>query len=820
MNHSFVSIKGAREHYLKNISLDLPLHKLIVVTGVSGSGKSSLVFDTIYREGRRRYLEFISTQFREFIEIQSRPEVDSIEGLPPVFFIGSGRSRSLSRATVATLTEIQDFLRILFSRAGDMHCHQCRRLLKKYTAHEIVDEIVRLNRLVYILAPLPPKTSLSWLKKEGFIRVRTHDGIMDIDKIKDADRVLEVVIDRVEAGVSERLRISESVDLALRYGAGAVTVSESGAKTDSLYFTDYRCQECGLVFGEMTTGSFSFNSPYGACAKCGGLGRDADTLEDCKFCGGSRLSPAALSSYVGEANLLDLGKMEVKDFGDFFQKLSFPDERRESVRKQIWQSIQPRVQRLADFGIGYLKLNQAADCLSEGELQRLKLASHMASGLVGVLYILDEPTAGLHPADMDQLIYLLKELRDQGNTLLVVEHERRIYESADWIVELGPEAGRRGGELIAEGPLEKIRQTAESVTRKVLNHDFLKTGKVSKDRKIADNFIQIQGASLHNLKNINVNIPLNVLCCVTGVSGSGKSSLILEVLYRASQNLELAKRRKNPGFKAIKGLEKVLQWILVDSQIVGKSSRSILATYSGIFEHIRKLFTQVPESRVRGYQADRFSFNEKSGRCEACEGQGIQYVDLVYLPDLEMTCEICKGARFNRETLEVKYKGRNIAGILSLTVDEAKDFFKNIPAIHQKLECLQEIGLGYLALGQGLTTLSNGETQRMKLASELFGRAKGQIAYVLEEPSKCLHAADIQKLMKVLFKLRDQGNTVIVIEHSVDIIFNSDYVIDMGPGSGTQGGEVIAFGTPEEIMKNEKSKTGFYLKSLSSHLKS
>jgi len=814
MNHSFISIKGAREHYLKNISLDLPLHNLIVVTGVSGSGKSSLVFDTIYREGRRRYLEFISTQFREFIEIQSRPEVDSIEGLPPVFFIGSARSRSLSRATVATLTEIQDFLRILFSRAGQMHCHQCRRLLKRYTTHEIVDEIMKFNRLVYILAPLPPKTSLSWLKKEGFLRVRTEEGVIDINKMKSSHSAFEVVIDRVEAGISERLRISESVDLALRYGAGAISVSESGGKADACYFTDYRCQECGLIFGEMSTGSFSFNSPYGVCGECGGLGRDAGSLEECKICEGSRLSPAALSSYIGGLNLSDLGKMEINKLAPFFEKLSFPDEKRQAVLRQILQSIQPRIERLKDFGIGYLKLNQAADCLSDGELQRLMLASHMASGLVGVLYILDEPTAGLHPDDMNQLIYLLQELRDQGNTLIIVEHERKIYETADWIVELGPGAGRQGGELIAQGPLEKIRKEERSLTRKVLNYDFLKSASPP-IRRIPDDFIQIQGANLHNLKNIDVRIPLNVLCSVTGVSGSGKSSLILDVLYRASQNMKLAKRQRNPGFKTIKGLEKVRQWVLADSQIVGKSSRSILATYSGIFDPIRKLFAQVPESRVRGYKADRFSFNEKSGRCEACEGQGIQYVDLVFLPDLEMICEICKGARFNRETLEVKYKGKNIADILSLTVDEAKEFFKNISAISQKLECLQEIGLGYLALGQGLATLSNGEAQRMKLASELFGRAKGQTVYFLEEPSKGLHACDIQKLMKVLFKLRDQGNTVIVIEHSLDIILNSDYVIDMGPGAGMQGGEVIAAGTPEQIMKNVKSKTGFYLKNMS-----
>lgn len=815
MDHSFISIKGAREHYLKNISLDLPLHKFIVVTGVSGAGKSSLVFDTIYREGRRRYLEFISTQFRELIEIQSRPEVDSIEGLPPVFFIGAGRSRSLSRATVATMTEIQDFLRILFSRTGEMRCHQCGQVLKKYTAHEIVDEIIRsFESLVYILAPLPAKTSLSWLKKEGFIRVKTKNGIVDISRVKEDEPLLEVVIDRLEVRPSERLRISESVDLALRYGAGAISVSKSGIKTDDWYFTDYRCMKCDLVFGEMPTGAFSFNSPYGACAKCGGLGRTADSAEGCKVCGGSRLSPAALSSYAGGLNLADLGKMEIKNLPGYFEKMSFPDEKREGVKKQIWQNIQLRVKRLNDFGIGYLKLNQGADCISEGELQRLKLASHMASGLAGVLYILDEPTAGLHPADMDQLIYLLKELRDQGNSLIVVEHESKMIEAADWIVELGPEAGRRGGELIVAGPVEKVMQTDRSVTRKILKRDYLKPESALQKRKVPGDFIQICGACANNLKNIDVNIPLNVLCSVTGISGSGKSSLIVDLLYRASQGHAQGKRKKNTTFKEIRGLEKIRQWVLADSQVIGKSSRSILATYSGIFDLIRNLFAQVPESRVRGYRINRFSFNEKSGRCEACKGQGMQYVDLVYLPDLEVICEICKGARFNRETLEVKYKGRNIAEILALTVDEAKDFFKSIPAIFHRLECLQEIGLGYLALGQGLSTLSNGEAQRLKLASELFGRSKGNIVYILEEPSKGLHAADIQKLMKVLLKLRDQGNTVIVIEHDLDIIFHSDYIIDMGPGSGIQGGQVMAVGAPESIMQNDASKTGFYLKTI------
>lgn len=809
-----ISIRGAHEHYLKSIDLDLPHHQLIVVTGVSGCGKSSLVVDTLYREGRRRYLDFVSEDIRDFAGDLSRPRVNSIEGLPPVFFPGTDASKINRRSTVGTLIDVQDLLRLLFSRAGSIFCYSCAGELKRYSSHEIVSELLWSceKRSVLILAPIPSDTSWDQLRKEGFVRVRSDGrlfelGSLDIPK----GQTFQMVIDRVMINRDERSRLTESVELALKYGRGVVQFASEGCNEDLSFSNDYRCLKCQIHYGSLPPAAFSFNSPYGACLSCHGLGFAADLGETCSKCHGRRLNLEALAIRIGQANIFEMGEQSVQDLLFFFKKLKFKDAFRQKIYSEVSAKMIVKLDLLVELGLSYLSLNRRAHDLSSGELQRVRLVAQMASGLVGVLYVLDEPTSGLHPNEVDRLLKVLFKMRDQGNTVIVIEHDESVIRSADKIVELGPGAGPQGGSLIAFGGVKKILSNANSVTKRLLEN---KIDMGSFGKRISphpDSFLIIQGACAHNLKNIDVKIPLGVFCCITGPSGAGKSSLIQDVLVRVLDRDITASQIKDLC-QSVQGKENIDQCVQIDSEEMGRSSRSTTATYIGILDQIRELFANVPESRIRGYASQRFSFNVQGGRCEACSGQGIREVEMVFLPDLEMPCDVCQGQRYNPETLEVKFKGKNISEILQMTLKEAYDFFKNISGISQKLEPLLELGLGYLVLGQNAKGFSQGEAQRLKLSTFLSMRIKKRTLFVFDEPTRGLHLVDIAPLMKILFRLRDQGHSILVIEHHLNVIEQADHVIDLGPGAGKEGGRVVGEGTPEEVSKIHRSSTGRLLK--------
>ncbi len=929
MSKDYIIIRGAKEHNLKNINITLPRNKLIVITGLSGSGKSSLAFDTIYAEGQRRYVESLSAYARQFLEQLQKPDVEYIEGLSPSISIEQRNAGFNPRSTVGTITEIYDYLRLLFARTGRPHCYNCRRPITRQTSQEIVEQILRLpvDTKIKILSPLVRgrkgeyQKVLSDIKKEGFIRVRADGKIYDLGQIikldKNKKHNIEVIIDRLIIEENVKKRLTDSVETALRIGKGLIIITcdkPSGENDERLYNELYGCPECNLGFEELAPRMFSFNSPYGACPACAGLGtkveidpdlvvidedksiqegaiepwrrgprgvimyyrallrevssvynfnldtpfrklskhlqniiifggdewiwgkkwegiipnmerRFRETKSDfvkdeiakymsshpCPLCQGARLKLETLAVTIHDKSIAEVGRLSIKEAKQFFSNLKL-SEKEKLIAHQVLKEIDKRLSFMVNVGLDYLTLDRRSATLSGGEAQRIRLATQIGAGLVGVLYILDEPSIGLHQKDNAKLLSTLKALRDLGNTLIIVEHDEATIRSADYIVDLGPGAGKNGGEIIAQGELKDILKSPTSLTGKYLNGEFKipvpGQRRAYKNRK----YLEIIGAREHNLKNINVSIPLGLFTCVTGVSGSGKSTLIDEILYRALAQKFYRSSEKPGRHDKIRGVEFIDKVIVIDQSPIGRTPRSNPATYTGLFTYIREIFSLTLEARARGYKPGRFSFNVKGGRCEACQGDGLKKIEMHFLPDVYVQCEVCKGRRFNEGTLEVKYKGYSISDILNMTVEEGLELFKNIPRIKDKLQTLFEVGLGYLELGQSATTLSGGEAQRVKLSSELSKRSTGKTFYILDEPTTGLHFADIDKLLNVLHKLVDMGNTVLVIEHNLDVIKTADYIIDLGPEGGDNGGEVVACGSPEEIINKPSSYTGQYLK--------
>ncbi len=937
-----IIIKGAREHNLKNIDLEIPRNKLVVITGLSGSGKSSLAFDTIYAEGQRRYVESLSAYARQFLEQMEKPDVDYIEGLSPAISIEQKTSSKNPRSTVGTITEIYDYLRLLFARVGRVHCYKCGKEIASQTVQQMVDQIMELpaGMNIHILSPIVMgrkgeyRKELAELQRKGFVRVRI-DGVMrefteeiSLDKNKKHD--IEVVVDRLIIKDSIKRRLSDSIELALKLSEGIVFVSiidtgktQHGIKRELLFSERFACIKCGISYPAMEPRMFSFNNPHGACHVCGGLGTrmniDPDlvvpdrskslregaikpwekkssiyfyqmlesiadhyhfnlntqfnklskevqdvllygsgnkeikffyekenrqyfyyrvfegvistlkrkyratessyereeaerymNISPCPECNGARLRKESLAVKMQGRSIVDITGFSINDAIRFFLDISLR-EQEWMIAERILKEIKDRLQFLCDVGLDYLTLDRSSASLSGGEGQRIRLATQIGSNLMGVFYILDEPSIGLHQRDNKRLLKTLEKLRDIGNTVIVVEHDRETIISADYVVDLGPGAGIMGGEVVSSGKPGTILKDKNSLTGRYLSGE-LSIPVPKKRRQGNGSYLRIINASHNNLKNIDVHIPLGAFTCITGVSGSGKSTLLIDILYKAFAQ-RLWRSTDRPGkFGSIKGVEYIDKVIDIDQSPIGRTPRSNSATYTGVFTVIRDLFSQVTESRKRGYKMGRFSFNVKGGRCEACSGDGIIKIEMHFLPDIYITCDVCKGKRFNRETLEIKYKGKSIADILDMTVNEALEFFENIPRIRSKLETIKDVGLGYITLGQSATTLSGGEAQRVKLSKELSKSSTGQTLYILDEPTTGLHFADIQNLLHVLNRLTDQGNTVIVIEHNMDVIKTADYIIDLGPEGGEKGGEVIAAGPPEEVASVPNSYTGQFLR--------
>ena len=935
MSNDKIVIKGAREHNLKNIDVTLPRDKLIVMTGLSGSGKSSLAFDTIYADGQRRYMESLSSYARMFLGQMEKPDVDDIQGLSPAISIDQKTTSKNPRSTVGTVTEIYDYLRLLYARIGIPHCPVCGRPITQQTVDQMVDEVLKLpaGTRFQVLAPVvhgrkgTQQKELEAARRGGYARVRIDGNLYDLDEEISLDKNrkhnVDIVVDRLVINEDVRSRLADSLETAMGLTGGLAAIDVIGGE-ELLFSQNYACPEHGVSIPEITPRMFSFNNPFGACEKCTGLGtfmrvdpslilpnkhlsiregavkasgwyyaegsvsemyykalgrrygftldtpieqmskeavhailygtngeklemtRETDrgtgkyhndfegivnNLErrfretnsqwmkdeiagfmngvECPDCHGDRLKPTVLGITVGGVNISDFTKMSVRDELAFLNGLELT-QREHMIADGILKEMRERLGFLQNVGLAYLTLARSASTLSGGESQRIRLATQIGSALTGVLYVLDEPSIGLHQRDNEKLIATLKRLRDLGNTLIVVEHDEDTMRAADWIVDIGPGAGVHGGQLVAQGTVEDICAVPESITGQYLSGR--KQIEVPKARRKGNgHWIEILGASQNNLRNINVKIPLGVMTCVTGISGSGKSSLVNEILYKRLA-ADLNGARTKPGaHKDMLGLEYVDKVIGIDQSPIGRTPRSNPATYTGVFGDIRSVFAQTQDAKVRGYDAGRFSFNVKGGRCEACEGNGILNIEMHFLPDIYVPCEVCKGARYNRETLEVKYKDKNIHDVLEMTVEEACAFFENIPRIHRKLQTLLDVGLGYIKLGQSATTLSGGEAQRVKLALELAKRETGQTVYILDEPTTGLHVADVHRLVKVLDKLVDAGNTVIIIEHNLDIIKRADYIIDLGPEGGSEGGRIVATGTPEQVAKSRKSFTGQYL---------
>jgi excinuclease ABC subunit A len=938
-----IVIKGACEHNLKCIDLEIPRDKLVVITGISGSGKSTLAFDTIYAEGQRRYVESLSAYARQFLEQMEKPDVESIEGLSPAISIEQKTTSKNPRSTVGTVTEIYDYLRLLFARIGKPHCYSCGKIISSQTVTQMVDQIMAMPQgaKITLLSPIirgrkgEYRKELAQLRKDGFVRVVIDGATLELaeeivlDKKKKHD--IDIVVDRlvVKPGIEKRL--ADSLETSLSHAEGIVKVAvsadpESGRKAETLLFSESSaCIECGISYPEMTPRMFSFNNPYGACPDCTGLGTrmylDAElvvpdpdisirdgaiapwekrfsgwyhqTLEalakaykfdirlpfkdlpqkakdivlngsggqmvdfwweddagkrhnyqkafegvlnnlerrhresesetvreelekymnimPCPSCQGARLKKEALFVRVGGQNIQQVTALSIKDSLTFFNTVSL-SEKEEDIARRILKEIRERLNFLVNVGLDYLSLDRASGTLSGGEGQRIRLATQIGSSLVGVLYILDEPSIGLHQRDNGRLLQTLRHLRDIGNTVLVVEHDEETIMEADWVIDMGPGAGVHGGEVVAQGTPAEIMANPRSLTGRFLSGAL--SIPVPKKRRKAERFLTIEGASENNLKDVTVDLPLGVMTCITGVSGSGKSTLVIDTLHK-TLNQRLHKSREKAGaVRAILGLEVLDKVINIDQSPIGRTPRSNPATYTGLFTEIREIYAQLPESKMRGYKPGRYSFNVKGGRCEACSGDGIIKIEMHFLPDVYVQCEVCKGARYNRETLEVRYKGRSIAELLDMTVSQAFLFLEHIPRIKGKLKTLEEVGLGYIKLGQSATTLSGGEAQRVKLAKELSKRATGRTIYILDEPTTGLHFADIAKLLEVLQKLVDAGNTIVVIEHNLDVIKTADWIIDLGPEGGDRGGEVIATGTPEQVAKVARSYTGEYLKKM------
>ncbi len=942
MGSDKIIIKGAAEHNLKNVDVEIPRDKLVVFTGLSGSGKSSLAFDTIYAEGQRRYVESLSSYARQFLGQMEKPNVDSIEGLSPAISIDQKTTSKNPRSTVGTVTEIYDYLRLLYARVGIPHCPICGKEISQQTTDQIVDTVMQLEQgsKIQILSPVVKGRKgehvkeLENARKSGYVRVRIDGNIYDLSEVikleKNKKHVIEIVVDRLVIKEDIRSRLAESIETAAGVSGGLISVDVIGG--EELQFSQsYACDEHGISVPELTPTMFSFNNPFGACPTCTGIGvfmkvnprlivhdedkslldgairasgwgvnsffnPDAGTIatmyyhgiadkfgfdintpfkdipdeakqvifygtgeeklklyrspelgggvyyaafegivnnlerryknthsdysrneiealmteSECPDCHGARLKPEYLAVTVGGKNIKEFCDMSVNDALEFIEKLKF-SPRNEMIAKPILKEVKERLSFLQSVGLDYLTLSRSSGTLSGGESQRIRLATQIGSSLVGVLYILDEPSIGLHQRDNDRLLATLKKLRDLGNTLIVVEHDEDTVRAADYVVDIGPGAGIHGGNVVCAGTLDELKNCKESVTS-----DYL-TGRKkipvpSVRRKGNGKFLTIKGAAENNLKNVSVKIPLGEFICVTGVSGSGKSSFVNEIIYKALAS-KLNRAKTVPGkYKTIEGIENLDKVIDIDQSPIGRTPRSNPATYTGVFNDIRELFAQTKDAKARGYNAGRFSFNVKGGRCEACQGDGILKIEMHFLPDIYVPCEVCGGSRYNRETLNIKYKGKNIYDVLEMTVEEGMNFFESIPKIHRKLKTLYEVGLGYVKIGQPATTLSGGEAQRVKLATELSKRSTGKTIYILDEPTTGLHSADVHKLIEVLQQLVDAGNTVLVIEHNLDVIKTADHIIDLGPDGGDRGGKIVCEGTPEMVAKCEKSYTGQFLK--------
>ncbi len=834
-----IIIRGAREHNLKNINLELPRDKMIVFTGLSGSGKSSLAFDTIFAEGQRRYIESLSAYARQFLGKLDKPDVDEIEGLSPAISIDQKHHSANPRSTVATITEIYDYLRVLFARAGTPYCPRCGNEIRKMTNEEIVDVVIQISnenkekRNIVILAPVVRGRKGEYYQmlydflNAGFSEVRIDGKFMSLRERINLSRykqhTIELVIDRMPAGIDfkekdNRARLAESIETALKYGHDVVSII---TKDETSLSAQYTCPRDGFSFPEIEPRLFSFNSPYGACSECHGLGTESIWSEKlCPICAGKRLKEESLNVLVEHKNIASVTKLSIDDAFAFFTKVREKLAKKKNLAEIAeipLKEIKSRLQFMIDVGLEYLTLDRRAGTLSGGESQRIRLASQIGSRLVGTLYILDEPTIGLHQRDNAKLIKTLHDLRDLGNTIIVVEHDEDTIRAADYLVDIGPAAGVHGGKIIAEGKVPEIFKDMkkDSLTLEYLRGKrFIKVPKerrkVTKDRE----HLKIRGVTANNLKNIDIDIPLKRFTAITGVSGSGKSTLLYDVLYKSLANTYNGANYKAGTHKSITGTEYVNRIINIDQSPIGRTPRSNPATYVGAWTFIRELFSSTEDARVRGYKPGRFSFNVKGGRCENCEGHGSIAIEMYFLPTVYVECDVCHGKRFDRETLEVKYKGKNIYEILKMTIEEAVKFYEDIPWLYDRLKILDEVGLGYLELGQSATTLSGGEAQRVKLGAELGKRDTRNTLYLLDEPTTGLHFADVQNLLDVLNRLVDRGNTVVVIEHNLDVIKTADWVIDLGPEGGEKGGYIVATGTPEEVARKAGSFTGEYLRKI------
>jgi excinuclease ABC subunit A len=854
MPHDKIIIKGAREHNLKNINLEIPRDKMVVFTGLSGSGKSSLAFDTIFAEGQRRYIESLSAYARQFLGRLDKPDVDDIEGLSPAISIDQKSHSSNPRSTVATITEIYDYLRVLFARGGKPFCPTCGREIQKLTNEEIVDVAIDIAKQndskpeggaakkgsakksearvagsnLLILAPVVRGRKGEYYQmlydflNAGFSEVRIDGKYHSLRERVELSRYkthnIDLVVDRIPAGMNfkekdNRLRLAEAIEHGLKYGEGVVTVITDKEVSLSAKFT---CPHDGFSFPEIEPRLFSFNSPYGACPECHGLGtKDLWSDEICPVCLGKRLRVESLNVLIDGKNINNVVAFSIEKALAFFTEMKFKNASMTEVAEAPLREIKSRLKFMMDVGLEYLTLDRKAGTLSGGEAQRIRLASQIGSRLVGTLYILDEPTIGLHQRDNAKLIKTLQDLRDLGNTIVIVEHDEDTIRASDYLVDIGPAAGIHGGKVVAKGPVPEILKDPKqnSLTLQYLRgKQFIEVPDQRRKVDVKQEYLKIRGAHANNLKDIDVDIPLRRFTAVTGVSGSGKSSLVYDVLYKAVADKLNRATYKAGGYKSILGLEYINRIINIDQAAIGRTPRSNPATYVGAWTHIRDLFASTEDARVRGYKPGRFSFNVPGGRCENCEGHGTIAIEMHFLPTVYVTCDVCKGKRFDRETLEVEYKGKNIFDVLQMTIEEAVKFFDDIPWLKEKLTILEEVGLGYLQLGQSATTLSGGEAQRIKLSAELGKRDTRRTLYLLDEPTTGLHFADVDQLIKVLQRLVDRGNTIVVIEHNLDVIKTADWIIDLGPEGGERGGQIVAVGTPEQVVRKAGSFTGQYLR--------